>query len=60
MKIEKGIVTFQGNVSRIFPFAPKVGSKKGVIQNINFQGNLKLAKSLQVGYMVSQNLSTCF
>ena len=29
--------TFQANMERIFPFAPKVGVKKGFIQNINFQ-----------------------
>jgi len=29
------------NVSRIFPFAPKVGTKKGIIDNINFQYELK-------------------
>tara|TARA_A100001234_G_scaffold127671_1_gene112063 strand:- start:410 stop:1846 length:1437 start_codon:yes stop_codon:yes gene_type:complete len=33
--------TFQGSVSRIYPFAPKVGTKKGVIQNINFQYNVR-------------------
>jgi len=29
--------TFQANMERIFPFAPKNGPKKGIIQNINFQ-----------------------
>jgi lipopolysaccharide assembly outer membrane protein LptD (OstA) len=29
--------TFQANMERIFPFAPKNGTKKGFIQNINFQ-----------------------
>ena len=29
--------TLQANMDRIFPFAPKTGSKKGFIQNINFQ-----------------------
>ena len=29
--------TFQANMERIFPFAPKTGTKKGFIQNINFQ-----------------------
>ncbi|MDT8347667.1 MAG: putative LPS assembly protein LptD, partial [Flavobacteriaceae bacterium] len=33
--------TFQGSVSRIFPFAPKNGVKRGAIQNINFQYNLR-------------------
>ncbi len=31
--------TLQTSVSRIFPFAPKSGSKKGIIQNINLQYN---------------------
>lgn len=29
--------TFQANMERIFPFAPKLGVKKGFFQNINFQ-----------------------
>ena len=29
--------TFQASMERIFPFAPKVGVKKGFFQNINFQ-----------------------
>ncbi len=33
--------TFQGSVSRIFPFAPAVGTKKGIIENINFQYNVR-------------------
>ena len=35
--INMTLPTFQGNVSRIYPFAPKTGSKKGIFQNINFQ-----------------------
>ena len=31
--------TFQGSMSRIYPFEPKTGTKKGAIQNINFQLN---------------------
>ena len=31
--------TLQTSVSRVFPFAPKSGTKKGIIQNINFQYN---------------------
>lgn len=31
--------TLQASVGRIFPFAPKIGAKKGIIQNINFQYN---------------------
>ncbi len=33
--------TFQGSVDRVFPFAPRVGSKKGALQNINFQYNVR-------------------
>ncbi len=31
--------TLQTSVSRVFPFAPKSGTKKGILQNINFQYN---------------------
>lgn len=31
--------TFQASVGRIFPFAPKTGTKKGILQNINLQYN---------------------
>jgi lipopolysaccharide assembly outer membrane protein LptD (OstA) len=40
-QIDMTLPTFQGSVSRIFPFAPRVGSKKGAIQNINFQYNVR-------------------
>ena len=33
--------TMQASMGRVFPFAPKTGSKKGVIQNINFQVNTR-------------------
>lgn len=33
--------TLQASVERIYPFAPKDGAKKGIIQNINFQYNLR-------------------
>lgn len=29
--------TFQASMERVYPFAPKVGAKKGALQNINFQ-----------------------
>lgn len=35
--ITLSLPNFNASVSRIFPFAPKSGSKKGIIQNINFQ-----------------------
>jgi len=36
-EINLTLPTFTGSVSRIFPFAPKTGVKKGAFQNINFQ-----------------------
>ena len=33
--------TLQASVSRVFPFAPKEGTKKGALQNINLQYNLR-------------------
>ncbi|WP_282042709.1 putative LPS assembly protein LptD [Winogradskyella flava] len=33
--------TMQASMSRVFPFAPKSGAKKGAIQNINFQVNTR-------------------
>lgn len=36
------------NVGRIFPFAPKSGIKKGVIQNINFQPSSTLTNTINV------------
>ena len=39
--INMTLPTLQASVSRIYPFAPKVGTKKGIIQNINFQYNLR-------------------
>ena len=33
--------TLQASVERIYPFAPRDGVKKGIIQNINFQYNLR-------------------
>ena len=39
--------TFQGSVDRVFPFAPKTGSKKGVFQNINFQYNVRGENRIQ-------------
>jgi len=33
--------TLQASVDRVYPFAPKVGSKKGILQNINLQYNVR-------------------
>ncbi|NQX85352.1 MAG: LPS-assembly protein LptD [Flavobacteriaceae bacterium] len=39
--INMTLPTLQANMSRIYPFAPKIGTKKGIIQNINFQYSLR-------------------
>jgi len=36
-EINMTLPNIQGSINRIYPFEPKVGSKKGIIQNINFQ-----------------------
>lgn len=46
-QINMTLPTLQGNVSRIFPFAPKTGSKKGIIQNINFQYSVRGENRIQ-------------
>jgi lipopolysaccharide assembly outer membrane protein LptD (OstA) len=45
--INMTLPTFQGSVDRIFPFAPKTGSKKGAIDNINFQYNVRGENRIQ-------------
>jgi lipopolysaccharide assembly outer membrane protein LptD (OstA) len=40
-EINMTLPTVQASMSRIFPFEPKNGTKKGIIQNINFQYNLR-------------------
>jgi lipopolysaccharide assembly outer membrane protein LptD (OstA) len=37
--VDLTLPTVQVSMGRVFPFAPKTGTKKGVIQNINFQYN---------------------
>ncbi len=39
--------TLQANMERIFPFAKRDGTKKGIIQNINFQYNLRGENRIQ-------------
>lgn len=46
-QINMTLPTFQGSVGRIFPFASKVGSKKGIIQNINLQYNVRGENRIQ-------------
>ncbi len=45
--INMTLPTFQGSMSRVFPFAPKTGAKKGIFQNINFQYNLRAENRIQ-------------
>ncbi len=46
-QINLTLPTFQGNVGRVFPFAPKVGTKKGALQNISFQYSLRGENRIQ-------------
>ncbi len=39
--VNLSLPTMQVNMDRVFPFAPKTGSKKGVLQNINFQYSVR-------------------
>ncbi len=39
-KIDMTLPALRASMERIFPFAPKNGSKKGILQNINFQYSL--------------------
>jgi len=45
--INMPLPTFKGSVSRVYPFAPKNGSKKGLIQNINMQYNVRGENRIQ-------------
>lgn len=40
-EINMTLPTLQASMSRIYPFAPKVGVKNGIIENINFQYNFR-------------------
>lgn len=46
-QINMTLPTIQGSVSRIFPFEPKIGAKKGIIDNINFQYNVRAENRIQ-------------
>ncbi len=39
--IDLTLPTLQASVDRVFPFAPKTGAKRGIINNINFQYNVR-------------------
>ena len=46
-QITMSLPNVNASVSRIFPFAPKTGVKKGIIQNINFQYDLTAENRIQ-------------
>lgn len=46
-QINMTLPTFQGSVGRMFPFASKSGTKKGIIQNINLQYNVRGENRIQ-------------
>ncbi len=45
--INMTLPTFQGSVSRVFPFAPKSGTKKGFFENINLQYSVRGENRIQ-------------
>jgi lipopolysaccharide assembly outer membrane protein LptD (OstA) len=45
--INMSLPNFNGSVSRIFPFAPKNGTKNGVFQNINLQYDVSAENRIQ-------------
>ncbi|WP_366140975.1 putative LPS assembly protein LptD [Seonamhaeicola sp.] len=45
--ISMTLPTFQGSVGRMYPFASKTGSKKGIIQNVNLQYNVRGENRIQ-------------
>ncbi len=44
--VDVTLPTLQASMERIFPFAPREGIKKGIIQNVNFQYNLNARNSI--------------
>jgi lipopolysaccharide assembly outer membrane protein LptD (OstA) len=46
-EINLTLPTFQASVGRVYPFAPKVGSKKGIIENINLQYSVRGENRIQ-------------
>ncbi|WP_371873495.1 putative LPS assembly protein LptD [Seonamhaeicola sp. ML3] len=45
--INMTLPTFQGSIGRMYPLASKTGSKKGIIQNINLQYNVRGENRIQ-------------
>ena len=46
-KINLSLPNINANMARVFPFAPKNGRKKGIIQNINFQYDVTAQNRIQ-------------
>lgn len=46
-EINLTLPTLQASVGRVYPFAPKTGSKKGIIQNINLQYSVRGENQIQ-------------
>ncbi|HLW31435.1 MAG TPA: putative LPS assembly protein LptD, partial [Aequorivita sp.] len=46
-QISMSLPNLNMNVSRIYPFAPKEGAKKGIFQNINFQYDVSAENRIQ-------------
>lgn len=40
-QINMTLPTVQASMARVYPFEPKIGAKKGIIENINFQYNFR-------------------
>ncbi|APG59526.1 putative LPS assembly protein LptD [Christiangramia salexigens] len=45
--INMSLPTLQLSMSRIYPFAPSVGAKEGIFENINFQYSLRAENQIQ-------------
>ncbi len=45
--INMTLPSFQGSVSRVYPFAPRTGAKKGIVQNINLQYSVRAENRIQ-------------
>ena len=46
-QVDLSLPNVTANVTRIYPFAPKVGSKKGLLENINFQYDMVYQNRMQ-------------
>lgn len=46
-QINMSLPNVTASVSRIYPFAPKIGAKKGALQNINFQYDVRAENRIQ-------------